>query len=56
MAAILSPTFTPAAVGRNQLCAVFALAPFIERIRVVRFVADESGRVCVEKAFGKNLF
>lgn len=54
--AIPSPTFTLAAVGRNQLDAVFALALLIERIRVVRLVAGESGRELVDKAFGKSLF
>jgi hypothetical protein len=55
-AAILSPTLVPAAVGRNQLDAVFVLELFIERARVVRLVADEPGREFVEKASGKNLF
>ena len=55
LASILGSSFSPAPVGRDQLDAVLALECFIERVRVVGFVADEPGRELIEKTSGKNL-
>ena len=46
----------PPAIGRDQLDAVFLFELLVEPVRVVGFVADESGGKFVEKASGKNLF
>ena len=40
----------------DQFDAVLVGELFVERVRVVRFVADEAGRELVEKASPKNLF
>lgn len=55
LTSILGFAFSPAPIGRDQLDAVLALELFIERVRVVGFVADEPGRELVEKTSGKNL-
>jgi len=46
----------PPAIGRDQLDAVFLFEFFVEPVRVVGFVADESGGEFIEKTSGKNLF
>ena len=46
----------PTAIRRNQFDAVRFLEFFIEPIRVVGFVADESGGQLVKETSGKNLF
>lgn len=55
LAAILGLASTPP-VGRYHVDAVLGGKGLIERVRVVRFIADEAGRELVEEASGKNLF
>jgi hypothetical protein len=55
-AAILSSTFATAPVRGDQLDVILVGELFIERVRVVGFVADEPRREFVEKASGKSLF
>jgi hypothetical protein len=55
-ASVLGFLIAVAPVGRDQLNAVLALQPFVERVRVVCLVADKPGRELVEKTSGKNLF
>ena len=47
---------TPAAIRRDQLDAVFLFKFFIEPIRVVRFVPNESGGQLVEEASSQDFF
>jgi hypothetical protein len=56
LSAILGSVFSSASVRRDQLDAVLGGEFFIKRVRVVGFVADESGRELVEEASGKNIF
>jgi hypothetical protein len=55
-AGILGSVFSSASVQRDQLDAVFGGELFIQRVRVVGFVADESGGELIEEASGKNIF
>ena len=49
--------FAPAlSIRGNQFYAVFLGERVVERVRVVGFVADESGRKFIEEASSKNLF
>jgi hypothetical protein len=43
-------------VRGDQFDVVFVGELFVERVGVVGFVADESGREFIEKASGKNLY
>ena len=56
LASILSLLAATTAVRRDQLDAVFGGELFIERVRVVGFVADEPGGELIEEASGKNVF
>ena len=56
LASVLGSTFASAPVGCNQLDAILVGELFIERVRVVGFVADEPGWKFIEKTSGKNLF
>ena len=56
LAAILGSVFSSASVRRNQLDAVFGGQLFIQRVRGVGFVADESGRELIVEASAKNIF
>ena len=56
LATILGFVFSSTSVRRDQLDAVFGGEFFIERVRVVGFVADEPGRELIEEASGKNIF
>jgi hypothetical protein len=53
---ILCAAFASASVRRDQLDTVLGGEFFIERIRVVSLVPDQSRRELVEEASGKNLF
>ncbi len=55
-ASILGGAFATASVRGDQFDAIFGGELFIERVRVVGFVAYEPGREFVKKASGKNLF
>ena len=55
-ASILGRAFATAPVRCDQFDAIFGGELFIERVRVVGFVAYEPGREFVKKASGKNLF
>jgi hypothetical protein len=54
--AILCPLLAVRSVGRDHLDAVVGREFFIERIRVVGLVADESCGQLVEEASGQNIF
>jgi hypothetical protein len=56
LATVLGNAFAPAPIGGNQFDAVLGGELFIERVRVICFVADEPCREFVEKTSGKNLF
>ena len=56
LATILGFVFSSTSVRRDQLDAVFGGEFFIERVRVVGFVADEPGRELIEEASGNNIF
>ena len=55
-AAILSSVFASTPVRSNQFDPVLVLELRVERVRVVRLVANEPCREFVKKASGKNLF
>ena len=52
---ILTPASAPP-IGRDQFDSIFFSELRVERVRIVRFVADEPGGKLVKKASGKNLF
>jgi len=54
--AILCPLLAVASVGRDHLDVVLACELFIEPVRVVGLVADESCGPLVEEASGQNIF
>jgi hypothetical protein len=56
LASILGSAFSSTSVRRDQLDTVFGGELFIQRVRVVGFVADEPGRELIEEASGKNIF
>ena len=55
-AAILSSAFASAPVRGDQFDSIVFSELRVERVRVVRFVADEPGGKLVEEASGKNFF
>jgi hypothetical protein len=55
----LAPVLTLASapsIGRDHFYSVFGSELFVERVRVVCFVANEPGREFIEEASGKNRF
>ena len=56
LAPVLRFDFALAAMGSDQLDSVYFRELFIERVRVVRFVADESLREFVEEASAEDTF
>src|SRR5579859_4494110 len=56
LAAILGFVLSSASVRCDQVDAVFGGELFIERVRVIGFVADEPDRELIEEACGKNVF
>jgi hypothetical protein len=55
-AAVLGVMSSPSPVGSNHFDAVFGGESFIERVRVVGFVADKPCGELVEEAGGQNVF
>lgn len=55
LATVLTLASAPA-IGRNHFYSVFGSELFIERVRVVSFVANGPGREFIEEASGKNRF
>ena len=53
---VLSLAPAAPAIGRDQLDAILIGKMFVERIRVIRLVADQPRGKFVEKASGKNFF
>lgn len=56
LASVLGVLSSPSAVGSDHFDAIFVGELFIERVRVVGFVADELGGELVEEAGGQNVF
>ena len=55
LATVLTLASAPA-IGRNHFDSVFGSELFVERVRIVCFVANEPGREFFEEASGKNRF
>jgi hypothetical protein len=55
-ASVLGVLFSPSPVGCDHFDVVFGGRFFIERVRVVGFVADEPCGKLVEEAGGQNVF